>query len=228
MTRLYPFLLSVLLALSISCSTETKTPKFESVSDSGITFTNTLKSTPQLNILNYLYFYNGAGTAVADFNNDGLLDIYFTGNQVSDKLYLNQGNFQFKDITGNAGIDTSSTSWNTGVTTVDINADGLLDLYVCTVSGHLDLKGHNKLYINQGTTNGIPTFKEAASEYGLDFTGLSTQASFFDYDKDGDLDMYLLNHSVHPNSNYGRAAIRKVSVFAGTNSIAMTMGISPK
>lgn len=211
MTRLYPFLLSVLLALSISCSTETKTPKFESVSDSGITFTNTLKSTPQLNILNYLYFYNGAGTAVADFNNDGLLDIYFTGNQVSDKLYLNQGNFQFKDITGNAGIDTSSTSWNTGVTTVDINADGLLDLYVCTVSGHLDLKGHNKLYINQGTTNGIPTFKEAASEYGLDFTGLSTQASFFDYDKDGDLDMYLLNHSVHPNSNYGRAAIRKVS-----------------
>ncbi|WP_290476531.1 MULTISPECIES: VCBS repeat-containing protein [unclassified Leeuwenhoekiella] len=179
------------------------------VEDTGIEFSNDLTNTTQLNILNYLYFYNGAGTAIADFNNDGLEDIYFTGNQVSDKLYLNQGSFKFKDISAEAGI--TNNNWNTGVTAVDINADGLLDIYICTVSGHLDLKGHNKLYINQGIKDGIPQFKEESEKYGLDYHGLSTQAAFFDYDLDGDLDVYVLNHSVHPNSNYGRANIRRVS-----------------
>jgi len=210
MTRLYPFFLSVLLAMSFSCSKETTESKFIEAQNTGITFSNELTNTPQLNILNYLYFYNGAGTAVADFNNDGLLDIYFTGNQVADQLYLNQGDLKFIDITDKAAIYTAADSWNTGVTTVDINADGLLDIYVCTVSGHLDLTGSNKLYINQGVHGTVPMFIESAAAYGLDYSGLSTQASFFDYDKDGDLDMYLLNHSVHPNASYGRAAIRKI------------------
>lgn len=209
MSRIY-LAFSLIILLNSSCSKEEENAfVLDERKDSGITFSNDLNSTPQLNILNYLYFYNGAGTAIADFNNDGLADIYFTGNQVEDKLYLNEGNFKFKDISKEAGI--ANSDFNTGVTTVDINADGLLDIYVCTVSGHLDLKGHNKLFINQGVKNGIPVFKEEALKYGLAYEGLSTQASFFDYDKDGDLDMYLLNHSVHPNSNYGRATIRKVA-----------------
>ncbi|PHQ28371.1 VCBS repeat-containing protein [Leeuwenhoekiella nanhaiensis] len=204
--------LSFLIALLIlaSCAKQSQDPvMLTALEDTGIDFSNDLTSTTQLNILNYLYFYNGAGTAIADFNNDGLQDIYFTGNLVNDKLYLNQGNLKFKDISKESGI--KNTDWNTGVTTVDINADGLLDIYVCTVSGHLDLQGHNKLFINQGVKNGVPLFKEVAADYDLDYAGLSTQATFFDYDLDGDLDMYLLNHSVHPNSNYGRAAIRAVS-----------------
>ena len=201
-------LLLVLFTMISSCKQHVEAYKFVQVKDSGVTFSNSLKSTTQLNILNYLYFYNGGGTAIADFNNDGVPDIYFTGNQVSDKLYLNTGNLKFKDITATSGISAPNT-WNTGVTIVDINADGLLDIYVCTVSGHLQLEGQNKLYLNLGEQNGTLQFKESAAEYGLDYKGLSTQAAFFDYDLDGDLDMYLLNHSVHPNANYGKAAVRK-------------------
>ena len=201
------YILIVWCACFYSCTNTQESYKLNKVIDSGIDFNNEIKNSPELNILNYLYFYNGAGVAVADFNNDNLPDIYFTGNQVSDKLYLNTGNLKFKDISKHAGIDLSNT-WNSGVTTVDINADGLLDIYVCTVSGHLNLRGHNKLYVNQGIVNGVPTFKEESKAYGLNFSGLSTQAAFFDYDSDGDLDVYLLNHSVHPNANYGRAIIR--------------------
>lgn len=209
MPRLHLYTIIVLIyTFCCSCEKEGQPYKLAYVADSGVDFKNTLTSTPQLNILNYLYFYNGGGAAIADFNNDGLPDLYFTGNQVSDKLYLNEGDFKFKDITSASGIHETK-SWSTGVTVIDINADDLLDIYVCTVSGHLQLKGHNKLYINIGEQNGIPKFKEAAAEYGLDYAGLSTQASFFDYDLDGDLDMYLLNHSVHPNANYGKAAVRK-------------------
>ncbi|MGO4912723.1 VCBS repeat-containing protein [Leeuwenhoekiella sp. W20_SRS_FM14] len=207
MPRLRIYFIIVLFTLVCSCKQNNEIYKLSQVTNSGVLFTNEIKSTPELNILNYLYFYNGAGTAIADFNNDGLLDIYFTGNQVADKLYLNTGNLTFKDISTEAGINLENT-WNTGVTTVDINHDGLLDIYVSTVSGHLNLKGHNKLFINQGSQEGIPTFLEKSAEYGLDYSGLSTQASFFDYDLDGDLDLYLLNHSVHPNSSYGRAALR--------------------
>ena len=210
MPRLQYYCIIVFICFFYACEKNEKTYKFSQADQTGVSFANQLNSSPELNILNYLYFYNGAGTAIADFNNDGLLDLYFTGNQVNDKLYLNTGAFQFQDITAASGI-LQNTDWNTGVTTVDINADGLLDIYVCTVSGHLNLKGHNKLYVNQGLQNGIPQFKEESKKYGLDYEGFSTQASFFDYDRDGDLDMYLLNHSVHPNSNYNRAAIRKVS-----------------
>ena len=178
------------------------------VSKSGISFKNELKDTPQLNILTYLYYYNGAGVAAADFNNDGLVDLYFTSNQGEDKLYLNKGNLKFEDITEAANI-FNSDNWTTGVTHVDINNDGLLDIYICKVGNYQGIKGKNLLYVNQGMNgDGIPTFKEEAAEYGLDFSGFSTQAAFLDYDLDGDLDMYLMNHSVHPNRNNGKGSLR--------------------
>ncbi|WP_243396873.1 VCBS repeat-containing protein [Flagellimonas pacifica] len=177
----------------------------------GITFKNELTETPELNILNYLYYYNGAGVAAGDFNNDDLTDLYFTSNQGEDKLYLNKGQFSFEDITKVAKID-NDTGWTTGVTHVDINNDGLLDIYICKVGNYNTIKGKNLLYVNQGVDeNGIPSFKEEASSYNLDFSGFSTQASFFDYDLDGDLDMYLLNHSVNANRSYGKGAKRKLT-----------------
>ncbi|MBC2837858.1 VCBS repeat-containing protein [Robiginitalea sp. SC105] len=178
-------------------------------SETGVTFANTLAESPELNILNYLYYYNGAGVAVADFNGDGLPDLYFVSNQQADALYLNRGHLQFEDITTKAGI-RNDQGWTTGVTHVDINADGLLDLYVCKASGYRSLNGRNMLYVNQGPDkNGIPRFEEQAADYGLDFSGLSTQAAFLDYDLDGDLDLFLMNHSVHPNRNYGRGSQRE-------------------
>lgn len=176
--------------------------------DSGITFENRVKDSTQLNILNYLYFYNGAGTAIADFNNDGIKDIYFTANQGPDHLYIGQGNLKFENQTATSGINNSQ-GWTTGVTTVDINADGLMDIYISKVAQHLDLKGHNLFYINQGARDGKVYFKEAAADFGLDFSGFSTQAAFFDYDLDGDLDVYVLNHSLYPNGNYGKGSTRK-------------------
>jgi len=177
--------------------------------DSGIEFTNNLNPTPELNILTYLNYYNGAGVASGDFNNDGLIDLYFTGNQVADKLYLNKNQLQFTDITLAAGIHNEQ-GWTTGVTLVDINYDGLLDIYICKVN-HLDkMKGQNLLYVNQGVNeNGIPSFKEEAHKYNLDIKSYATQAAFFDYDLDGDLDMYLLNHSLYPNRTYGKGSNRK-------------------
>ncbi|GAA4321909.1 VCBS repeat-containing protein [Pontixanthobacter gangjinensis] len=175
----------------------------------GIDFSNRISSSKELNILNYLYFYNGAGVAAADFNNDGYTDLYFCSNQETDHLYLNEGGFKFQDVSRRAGI-AESKGWSTGVTTVDINNDGLLDIYVCEVGNYKSLQGHNRLYVNQGISeNGIPVFKEESAKYNLNFKGLSTQASFFDYDLDGDLDMFLMNHSVHPNSNYGSGVLRK-------------------
>ncbi|MEM9075841.1 MAG: VCBS repeat-containing protein [Bacteroidota bacterium] len=183
--------------------------KKRNASETGVSFKNQLTDTPELNILTYLYFYNGAGVATGDFNNDGLADLYFTSNQESDLLYLNEGNFKFKDITKAANIDNSD-GWTTGVTHVDINNDGWLDIYICKVGNYQSLKGKNLLYVNQGVDdNGIPSFKEEARKYNLDFSGFSTQAAFFDYDLDGDLDMYLLNHSVKPNRTYGKGSKRK-------------------
>lgn len=197
----------VFIFLLLSCKKEEPLFKVMSSKQTHINFQNTVNNTPALNILNYLYFYNGAGVAAADVNNDGLIDLYFTANQTPDKLYINQGNFVFKDITAQAGIHNDG-NWTTGVTTVDINNDGLLDIYVCKVGNYNNSKGKNLLYINQGAKNGMPKFKEDASRYGLDFSGFSTQAVFFDYDLDTDLDMFLLNHSVHPNSNYGSGSKR--------------------
>ncbi|WP_262420215.1 VCBS repeat-containing protein [Flagellimonas meishanensis] len=176
----------------------------------GISFVNKLDPTPDLNILNYLYYYNGAGVAAGDFNNDGRVDLYFTSNQGSDKLYINTGDFKFEDVTEKAQIKNGD-GWSTGVTHVDINNDGLLDIYVCKVGDHLQLNGQNRLYINQGVTeDGVPLYKEEAAKYNLAFIGYSTQAAFFDYDLDGDLDMYLLNHSVNPNRSYGKGAKRNM------------------
>lgn len=205
-----PLFLIILFSLFfVSCEEKTHQPTFVEVPDSGISFSNNVQNTPQLNILNYLYFYNGAGTAIADFNNDGLEDIYFTSNQQADQLYINKGNLKFENSTEQAHI-TNQQGWTTGVTVVDINHDGYLDIYVSKVSGHLELTGNNLLYINQGATpSGTPTFKEKAETYGLALKGLSSQASFFDYDLDGDLDVFILNHSLHPNSNYGKGALRK-------------------
>jgi len=171
----------------------------------GIDFTNQLTPTPALNILEYLYYYNGGGVAVGDLNNDGLEDVFLTANQSADKLFLNQGGLKFKDITIKSGID-SLKSWSSGVAMDDVNGDGLLDIYVCKVSPLSETKTHNLLYINQGDL----TFKESAVAYGLDFSGYSTNASFFDYDGDGDLDVYLLNHSVHSVRSYGKIDRRKV------------------
>ncbi|MDQ3278674.1 MAG: CRTAC1 family protein, partial [Bacteroidota bacterium] len=168
-----------------------------SSSETGITFANNLEKKAHFNILYYLYYYNGGGVAAGDINNDGLPDLYFTANRKGgNKLYLNRGNFKFEDITEKAGV-AGTADWCSGVTMADVNGDGLLDIYVSTVSKAYELQGHNLLYIN----NGNSTFSERAAEYGLDFSGLSTQAAFFDYDRDGDLDCYLLNHSQQPHAN---------------------------
>ena len=168
--------------------------------ETGITFTNTITETDDLNILDYLYFYNGGGVAIGDINNDGLVDIFFSGNQVKNKLYLNKGNLQFEDITKKAGVAGNST-WNTGAVMGDVNGDGLLDIYVCAVVGINGFKGYNELYIN----NGNATFTESAEKYGLDFESYSSNAIFLDYDLDGDLDMYILNHAIHTQESFGNA-----------------------
>ena len=176
--------------------------------ETGIAFENTLTETKDLSILDYLYFYNGGGVAIGDINNDSLPDIYFSGNQVKNKLYLNKGNLQFDDITENAGV-AGNSSWNTGAIMGDVNGDGLLDIYVCAVVGLNGFNGHNELFINQGDA----TFKESAAAYGLDFESYSSSAAFLDYDLDGDLDIYLLNHAIHTQDSYGNAQIRHKRVY---------------
>lgn len=187
---------------------------FESVpaTDTHIEFVNEPVSKDLLSILYYLYYYNGGGVSAGDINNDGLTDVYFTANTLSgNKLYLNKGNFQFEDITEKAGV-AGTNEWSSGTTMADVNGDGLLDIYVCAVSQHYGLNGANELYIN----NGNLTFTPSAAKYGLNFAGLSTQAAFFDYDQDGDLDCYLLNHSKKPHANVvDTINRRKVDATAG-------------
>lgn len=172
----------------------------------GIHFTNTLTPTPDFNLFSYMYYYNGAGVGAGDVNNDGLTDLFFAANQQQNRLYLNKGGMRFEDITAAANIPTDS-SWSTGVSMIDLNADGLLDIYVCRVSQYKGLTGSNQLLICKGIDeNGIPHYEEKAAAYGIDFSGFSTQAAFLDYDLDGDLDMFLLNHSVNHDGNYAPRA----------------------
>jgi len=190
------------------CSRETKnkTPvAFQALeaTQTGLNFTNKLKPTQEFNVFKYMYFYNGGGVAVADFNNDGKIDIFFAANQEQNSLYLNEGNLHFKDVTQEAQIPVDG-AWSTGVSVVDINNDGLMDIYVCRVGNHETLHSRNQFLICQGIDkNGVPYYKDESRQYGLDFSGFSTQAVFFDYDMDGDLDMYLLNHSIHQNGTFG-------------------------
>jgi hypothetical protein len=157
----------------------------------GITFANNLPERPDFNILNYLYYYDGGGVAVGDIDGDGLPDLYFTANLGANRLYRNKGNYRFEDITARAGV-ADSIGWKTGVTMADVNGDGKVDIYVSGVD-YLGMHGSNVLYIN----NGDGTFSDRTKQYGLEHRGFSTQALFFDYDGDGDLDMYLLDHSTH-------------------------------
>lgn len=194
-------------AILFSCKEKEKQQtQFENLPASGtkIEFSNELAKRDLFNILYYLYYYNGAGVATGDINNDGLTDIYFTANNKSgNKLYLNKGNFIFEDITAKAGV-AGSADWCTGVTMTDLNGDGFLDIYTSAVSGQYDLKGHNELFIN----NGNNTFTESAAKYGLALQALVTQTAFFDYDRDGDLDCYILCQSSRPHANILDTAFR--------------------
>lgn len=194
------------VGLLLSCS-KTEDTLFESLPSSvtGIDFVNRSLERKDFNIFNYRNFYNGGGVAIGDINNDGLSDIFVTSNFEDNKLYLNKGKMTFEDITTKAGI-TGKKFWSTGATFADVNGDGLMDIYVCN-SGSRDQRG-NQLYINQGIKNGIPTYKEQAKEAGLEDGGFSTHAAFFDYDRDGDLDMYLLNNSFTPIDKLGYVNLR--------------------
>ena len=208
--------LSLLLLIISSCKKkETEASLFQLLpsSKTNVHFANKLSDSDMPGILSYLYFYNGGGVAVGDINNDGLPDIFFTSNKKGgNKLYLNKGNYQFEDITAKAGV-AGTADWCTGVTMADVNNDGYLDIYVCAVAGKLGLKGHNMLYIN----NHDGTFSEKSAEYGLDFSGYSTQAVFFDYNRDGKLDCFLLNQSNHSVETYGDTSLRrKVNNLAGS------------
>jgi enediyne biosynthesis protein E4 len=201
-----------ILIFVFSCSQNKKKTLFTQLSpnETNVHFQNNINPNDTFNILDYLYFFNGGGVAIGDINNDGLQDIYFTSNQGSNKLYLNKGNFQFEDITDKAGVQGSG-NWKTGVTMADVNGDGLFDIYVCEVGEYKSLHGRNELFINKGTDpNGVIHFSEEARDYGLDVEGFNTQATFFDYDKDGDLDMFLVNHSVHSTDTYVDASQRKI------------------
>jgi hypothetical protein len=163
----------------------------------GVNFTNTIREDDSLHVFKYEYLYNGHGIGVADFNNDGLQDIFISGNAVPHKLFLNKGNLTFDDITKQAAVAGNGT-WATGVSIADVNGDGLPDIYVCHSGKHSEAELANELFINKGNVNGVPQFVEQAKQFGLDAPGTqSTQAAFFDYDLDGDLDMFLLNHSNH-------------------------------
>ncbi len=202
------FITGAFMAL-YGCNTSSSDKQFTTLDPGkiGIGFRNDIQESMQNNILKNEYYYNGGGVATGDINNDGLADVYFTGNMVSNKLYLNKGNWKFEDISAPSGTEGRG-DWTTGVSMVDINGDGWLDIYVC-YSGNTPGEGYNQavirnqpqranqLFINKGCEpGGVPVFKESAKDYGVDAIGtFSTQAYFFDYDIDGDLDMFLLNHA---------------------------------
>ncbi len=199
-------LLMICFVCLAACKNDRKKTLYSLVSDSNISFKNTLTESESFNVFKYRNFYNGGGVATGDLNNDGLPEVFFAANQSSNKLYLNKGDFKFEDITAKAGI-TYNNEWSTGVVFVDINTDGWLDIYVCNAGNMLNKAlRKNKLYIN----NQDLTFTEKAAEYGLDNDGYTTHASFFDYDLDGDLDCFLVNNSPIPVNSLNYANMRSV------------------
>ncbi|MEP7144517.1 MAG: VCBS repeat-containing protein [Ferruginibacter sp.] len=200
-----------IIVISIGCiSCKKKTALFQLVSPakSGIDFNNKIVESDSINPIDVTNLYNGGGVGMGDFNNDGLQDIYFTGSLVSNKLYLNKGNMEFEDVTKTAGV-SGDGKWSRGVAVVDINNDGWMDMYVCASMDHNPEKRKNLLYINQGLDkNKIPVFKDMAAEYGLDDTTHSTMANFFDYDNDGDLDVYIVVNQILPDINPAKFKIK--------------------
>ncbi|WP_035669802.1 VCBS repeat-containing protein [Flavobacterium sp. 83] len=190
--RIACFFLFIIFASCSKGNSDSLFTKLDS-SETGINFQNDVKNGKNMNIFKYRNFYNGGGVAIGDINNDGLADVFFTSNQGTNKLYLNKGNFKFEDISTKSGIE-GKKAWSTGVVMVDINGDGFLDIYVCDAGSNIDAIRKSQLYINN--KNG--TFTEKAAEYNLADTGITTHAAFFDYDKDGDLDCYILNNSFIP------------------------------
>ncbi|CAM3543077.1 VCBS repeat-containing protein [Zobellia roscoffensis] len=221
----FPFLkvfaFGSILVLFIACNEkkELAVPPIENTlfqelsnENTGVDFSNSVEASKQLNLFSYMYFYNGGGVAAGDLNGDGLDDIYFTGNQVQNRLYLNKGGFEFTDITNNSGTSGDVNAWYTGITFVDVNGDGKLDIYVSQIGDILGNNGHNLLFINLGNDeNGSPKFKESANELGLTVKGATTQTAFFDYDLDGDLDAYIMTHSNFNDGVLPRAEKRLIS-----------------
>ena len=205
--RIFRCIMFLSFYLFCACNTQTKKSETEAETENKlftllspdttkISFQNTLSEGLNTNILMYEYFYNGGGIAAGDFNNDGLVDLYFTSNMGDNKFYLNKGNMQFQDITSFCGAGGRTGPWKTGVNAVDINGDGKLDIYLCYSGALPPDKRTNQLFINKGNNSrGVPMFEEMAAKYGLASTGYSNQSYFLDYDKDGDLDMLLLNHN---------------------------------
>ncbi|PYP25355.1 MAG: RNA-binding protein, partial [Gemmatimonadetes bacterium] len=177
----------------------------------GVRFENRLTETNDLNVFTYRNFYNGGGVAIGDLTGDGLPEIVLTSNQGGTRLYLNEGKFHFRDVTREAGLGNKDGSWTTGVTLADVNGDGRLDIYVCHAGNVPGKLRANELYINQGlNADGVPTFVEQAAAYGVADTGYSTQALFFDYDRDGDLDLFVINNSPRPVSSMALENTRTV------------------
>lgn len=196
---MYRYLVLLSSVFVLNCDVKDQQFTLLSASKTGVKFQNILKETEDFNVLTYGYLYNGGGVAVGDVDNNGLEDLYFTGNMVASRLYLNQGNFRFKEVAESAGVSASGL-WNTGTTMVDINADGWLDIFVCRSAAKDPLARRNLFFIN----NQDGTFTESAISLGLIDTGYTTQVLFFDYDRDNDLDIFLLNHSVQEYAGFGR------------------------
>ncbi|NTS41797.1 VCBS repeat-containing protein [Flavisolibacter sp. BT320] len=201
----FPFLLLMTALFLVGCKEEKRADSIFYVLDherTGLHFVNRLTPSDTFNVFKYMYFYNGAGIGCGDFNGDSLPDLFFAANQQENRLYLNKGNLTFRDVTKEAMVPQDG-GWSTGVSVVDINGDGLLDIYISRVGNYEGLKSKNQFLIGKGVTkDGVPVFEDEAEKWGVDFSGFSTQAAFFDYDGDGDLDLFLLNHSIHQNGTF--------------------------
>ena len=201
----YTYSIVLLAGLLFGCNRTRQTPPLFQLlrkDATGLEFANELRQSSAFNVFNYMYFFNGGGVGAGDFNNDGLVDLYFTNNMGPNKMFLNQGGLKFKDVTEEAGV-AGMDGWTTGISIVDINNDSLLDLYVGQLGDYQGIKGRNQLFVCKGIENGVPRYEDEAIYYNLDLTGFSTQAAFFDFDLDGDLDVFQLNHTLHQNGTFG-------------------------